>query len=69
VQAAEIGIGGYWYTNLTDEPGSDSVSEHNLGLTCDPIDGLVQVPCIVCCSRLSVFASALAQSFIWTGAK
>ena len=20
--------------------------EHNLGLTCDPIDGLVQVPCI-----------------------
>ena len=22
--------------------------EHNLGLTCDPIDGLVQVPCIVC---------------------
>jgi len=21
--------------------------EHNLGLTCDPIDGLVQVPCIV----------------------
>lgn len=25
--------------------------EHNLGLTCDPIDGLVQVPCIV---RLSL---------------
>lgn len=22
-------------------------AEHNLGLTCDPIDGLVQVPCIV----------------------
>lgn len=22
-------------------------TEHNLGLTCDPIDGLVQVPCIV----------------------
>ena len=20
--------------------------EHNLGLTCDPIDGLVQIPCI-----------------------
>ena len=20
--------------------------EHNLGLTCDPVDGLVQVPCI-----------------------
>ena len=27
---------------------SDHVTEHNLGLTCDPIDGLVQVPCIVC---------------------
>lgn len=23
------------------------ILEHNLGLTCDPIDGLVQVPCIV----------------------
>ena len=23
------------------------ITEHNLGLTCDPIDGLVQVPCIV----------------------
>lgn len=23
------------------------IIEHNLGLTCDPIDGLVQVPCIV----------------------
>lgn len=21
--------------------------EHNLGLSCDPVDGLVQVPCIV----------------------
>ena len=28
--------------------------EHNLGLTCDPIDGLVQVPCIVCHSLLLV---------------
>ncbi|KAI5999500.1 serine dehydratase alpha chain-domain-containing protein [Pisolithus albus] len=30
--------------------------EHNLGLTCDPIDGLVQVPCIV----RDVFASVKA---------
>ena len=35
--------------------------EHNLGLTCDPIDGLVQVPCIVShastpWSALSLFA-------------
>jgi len=28
--------------------------EHNLGLTCDPIDGLVQVPCIVRPSLLSL---------------
>ncbi len=25
----------------------NNILEHNLGLTCDPIDGLVQVPCIV----------------------
>lgn len=31
--------------------------EHNLGLTCDPIDGLVQVPCIV--SRVPTPWSAL----------
>jgi hypothetical protein len=24
----------------------NNIAEHNLGLTCDPIDGLVQVPCI-----------------------
>lgn len=28
-------------------PNLDLHPEHNLGLTCDPIDGLVQVPCIV----------------------
>lgn len=27
--------------------GALRLAEHNLGLTCDPIDGLVQVPCIV----------------------
>jgi len=32
--------------------------EHNLGLTCDPIDGLVQVPCIV--SHTSTPRSALS---------
>lgn len=36
--------------------------EHNLGLTCDPIDGLVQVPCIV---RLSLFETieTISQPF------
>ncbi|KAF8325870.1 serine dehydratase alpha chain-domain-containing protein [Cantharellus anzutake] len=33
--------------------------EHNLGLTCDPIDGLVQVPCI---ERNSLGASQLAMA-------
>ncbi|KAI0652831.1 L-serine ammonia-lyase [Cubamyces menziesii] len=35
--------------------------EHNLGLTCDPIDGLVQVPCIVRTSHQSVKAVTAAQ--------
>ncbi len=28
------------------ENAAEIAMEHNLGLTCDPIDGLVQVPCI-----------------------
>ena len=45
-QAAEIGIGG---PSCIQQLGRiDLLVEHNLGLTCDPIDGLVQVPCIVC---------------------
>ncbi|TFK91713.1 L-serine ammonia-lyase [Polyporus arcularius HHB13444] len=35
--------------------------EHNLGLTCDPIDGLVQVPCIVRNSLGAVKAITAAQ--------
>jgi L-serine dehydratase len=30
--------------------------EHNLGLTCDPIGGLVQVPCIERCAMAAVKA-------------
>ncbi|MGB1239138.1 MAG: L-serine ammonia-lyase [Pseudomonadales bacterium] len=33
-------------TNLQIENAAEIGMEHNLGLTCDPIDGLVQVPCI-----------------------
>ena len=33
--------------DLVDELIHGACLEHNLGLTCDPIDGLVQVPCIV----------------------
>lgn len=28
------------------EYASETAMEHNLGLTCDPVDGLVQIPCI-----------------------
>lgn len=35
--------------------------EHNLGLTCDPIDGLVQVPCIERNALAAVKAIAAAQ--------
>jgi len=35
--------------------------EHNLGLTCDPIDGLVQVPCIERNSLGAVKAVTAAQ--------
>jgi len=40
----------YWYARPSKSVGFSliNVTEHNLGLTCDPIDGLVQVPCIVC---------------------
>ena len=37
--------------------------EHNLGLTCDPIGGLVQIPCIECnaiASNKAVNAAQLA---------
>ncbi len=33
-------------TNMQIESAAEIGMEHNLGLTCDPIDGLVQVPCI-----------------------
>jgi L-serine dehydratase len=33
-------------TNAQIENAAEIGMEHNLGLTCDPIGGLVQVPCI-----------------------
>jgi L-serine deaminase len=35
------------YYNYVSRQAAEIGIEHNLGLTCDPIDGLVQVPCIV----------------------
>ena len=33
-------------TNAQIEQAAEIAMEHNLGLTCDPVDGLVQIPCI-----------------------
>ena len=32
--------------NATVEHAAEIAMEHNLGMTCDPIGGLVQIPCI-----------------------
>ena len=31
---------------MTLQPGEEIGMEHHLGLTCDPVGGLVQIPCI-----------------------
>lgn len=33
-------------TKYQIEYAAEMALEHNLGLTCDPVDGLVQIPCI-----------------------
>ena len=33
-------------TNAQIEHAAEIAMEHNLGMTCDPIGGLVQIPCI-----------------------
>jgi L-serine dehydratase len=33
-------------TNAQMEHAAEIAMEHNLGMTCDPIGGLVQIPCI-----------------------
>jgi len=33
-------------SNISIENAAEIGMEHNLGLTCDPVDGLVQIPCI-----------------------
>ncbi|KAF8952418.1 serine dehydratase alpha chain-domain-containing protein [Flammula alnicola] len=63
LQAAEIGIGMTLLLHLSDENVNQIIGslEHNLGLTCDPIDGLVQVPCIERNSLGAVKAVTAAQ--------
>ncbi|KAF8972612.1 serine dehydratase beta chain-domain-containing protein [Flammula alnicola] len=63
LQAAEIGIGMTLLLHLSDGNVNQIIGslEHNLGLTCDPIDGLVQVPCIERNSLGAVKAVTAAQ--------
>ena len=39
--------------------------EHNLGLTCDPVGGLVQIPCIERNAVASVKAINVARMALW----
>ena len=48
--------------NSPDSNKSRIKIEHNLGLTCDPIDGLVQVPCIVSVPQCFIFMLFLILS-------
>ena len=39
-------VGAFGGSNSNIENAAEIGMEHNLGLTCDPVDGLVQIPCI-----------------------
>ena len=50
----------FGFDNRTIEYAAEIALEHHLGLTCDPVDGLVQIPCIErnAIAALSAFNSA-----------
>lgn len=50
----------FGYDNETIEYAAEIALEHHLGLTCDPVEGLVQIPCIErnAIAALSAFNSA-----------
>ena len=43
-------------SNARVENAAEIGMEHNLGMTCDPVAGLVQVPCIECNAMAAVTA-------------
>lgn len=47
------------------ENAAEIAMEHNLGLTCDPVGGLVQIPCIERNAIASVKAIAAARAALW----
>jgi L-serine dehydratase len=55
-------------TNEQIENAAEIGMEHNLGMTCDPIGGLVQVPCIERNSMGAMKAINAARLAMWTTA-
>jgi L-serine dehydratase len=48
--AAALTAAAYDATSLVTENAAESALEHHLGMTCDPVAGYVQVPCIERCA-------------------
>ena len=52
-------------TNEQIENAAEIAMEHNLGLTCDPVGGLVQIPCIERNAVAAVKAINAARMALW----
>ena len=55
--------------NETSEYAAEIALEHHLGLTCDPIDGLVQIPCIEINAISALAAYNIAEYAMLAGSK
>ena len=55
--------------NKTSEYAAEIALEHHLGLTCDPIDGLVQIPCIERNAISALAAYNIAEYAMLAGSK
>ena len=55
--------------NETSEYAAEIALEHHLGLTCDPIDGLVQIPCIERNAISALAAYNIAEYAMLAGSK
>ena len=53
----------------TIEYGAEIALEHHLGLTCDPVDGLVQIPCIERNAMSALAAYNAAEYAMLAGSK
>lgn len=59
----------YGGTNQVIEYAAEIALEHHLGLTCDPIDGMVQIPCIERNALAALAAYNTAEYAMLTGGK